>query len=222
MLAAGAGSRLGDPMGLPKALRDVGPRAMYLHSLRTFDAHDRVDACVLVYPAIWEATILEQIVGEVTGPAELVAGGATRGDSVRAGLGVAPDAERVLVHDAARPFISAGLVGRVLDALDDSAAVVPAVPVVDTIKRVQGDRILETVDRASVRAVQTPQGFHGEVLRRAYDEAAAAGVEATDDAALVERIGIEVRIVEGEREAWKITTARDLAAAEASLATEGS
>lgn len=136
----------------------------------------------------------------------VVAGGATRSESVRAGLAAVPsDAGIVLVHDAARPLASLDLWRRVLAAVaSGSEAVVPAVPLVDTLREVGGG----TVDRTRYVAVQTPQGFRADALRRAHESAA----EGTDDASLVEAIGGMVLVVDGESENRKITTQADLAA----------
>ena len=136
----------------------------------------------------------------------VVGGGDTRSASVRAGLAAVPDdADIVLVHDAARPLASARLWERVLAAVQaGNDAVVPAVPVVDTLREVDGT----TVDRTAYVAVQTPQGFRAAVLRRAHEGAP----EGTDDASLVEAIGGKVLVVDGEPENRKITTAADLTA----------
>lgn len=146
--------------------------------------------------------------------ARIVVGGAERTDSVRAGLAAAGDAELVLVHDAARPLTPAPMIERVVAALRAGAsAVIPVLPVADTIKRVGPDGAVEaTVDRADLRAVQTPQGFTAAALRAAYD--AAPGELATDDAGLVERAGGTVVTVPGDPLALKITTAFDLRVAE--------
>jgi 2-C-methyl-D-erythritol 4-phosphate cytidylyltransferase len=136
----------------------------------------------------------------------VVAGGATRSASVRAGLAAVPDdAEVIVVHDAARPLATADLWRSVLDGVDAGAdAVVPVVPVVDTLREVGGG----TVDRTRFVAVQTPQAFRAEVLRRAHG----SGAEATDDASLVEAIGGKVLVVDGEPANRKITTPADLTA----------
>jgi 2-C-methyl-D-erythritol 4-phosphate cytidylyltransferase len=146
----------------------------------------------------------------------VVAGGETRAASVRAGLAAVPaDVDAVLVHDAVRPLATPELSARVLAAVAGGAdGAVPGVPVVDTLKRVQGDRVETTVDRAELVAVQTPQAFRADVLRRAH----AGEGDATDDAALVEAVGGTVVVVAGERDNLKVTWPEDLAVAEALLA----
>ncbi len=147
------------------------------------------------------------VVGDVPGG---VPGGERRIDSVRNGLDhVPPTVEFVLVHDAARPLTDPKLVVRVIDRLraGDVAGVVPAVPVADTLKYIAGDEVVETVDRSSLVAVQTPQGFRTEILRKAH---AAARADATDDAMLVEAIGERVVTIPGDRANIKVTYLEDL------------
>ena len=153
----------------------------------------------------------------------VVTGGATRADSVRRGLAAVPaDATVVLVHDAARPLASADLFVAVIGAVTDGGAdgAVPGVPPSDTIKAVdESGRVTDTLDRATLVAVQTPQAFRADVLRRAHDEAAAgASAGATDDAMLVEALGGTVQVVPGEPGNLKITDPADLGAAERLLA----
>ena len=147
--------------------------------------------------------------------AACVPGGAQRSDSVRAGLGaIATDTDVVVVHDAARPLASPALFDAVVAAVRAGAdGAVPGLPVTDTIKRVEGDRVVDTVDRSALVAVQTPQAFRAEVFRRAH----ASGADATDDAALVESVGGTVVVVPGEATNLKITGARDLVVAAALL-----
>jgi 2-C-methyl-D-erythritol 4-phosphate cytidylyltransferase len=142
-----------------------------------------------------------------------VSGGETRADSVRAGLAETPgDVPVVLVHDAARPFVSEAVLERVLGALGDGVdGVVPALPLADTVKRAAGDTVVETVDRSGLYAVQTPQAFVAPVLRSAL---AAPELEGSDCAAYVEAAGGRVRLVEGDPALFKITTPADLAFAE--------
>lgn len=145
--------------------------------------------------------------------AAVVDGGARRSDSVRNGLEAVPAAaEIVVVHDAARPLASPDLFQAVVAAVAAGAdAAVPVLPVVDTLKRVRDDEVVETVDRSDLVAVQTPQAFRAEVLRRAHER----GADATDDAALVEVSGGTVRVVPGDQRNVKLTTAVDLEVAAA-------
>ncbi len=162
---------------------------------------------------------LDKAVALVGPVARVVQGGAERTDSVRAGLAAVAEADWILVHDAARPLTPPDMISRIVAELHGGrCAVIPAIAVADTIKSVDsaGD-VSGTPDRANLRAVQTPQGFAAGVLRRAY---AAAGDIATDDAALVEQIGERVHVVEGDRLAFKITTALDMTLAEAILSRE--
>jgi 2-C-methyl-D-erythritol 4-phosphate cytidylyltransferase len=146
--------------------------------------------------------------------AAVVTGGATRADSVAAGLAEVPDeAVVVMVHDAARPLVSDAVLSRVLGALDEGVdGVVPALPISDTVKRVAAARVVETLDRAALVAVQTPQAFVATKLRAAF---AASRTDATDCASLVERIGGSIAVVEGDPLLVKVTTREDLARVEA-------
>lgn len=153
----------------------------------------------------------------------VVAGGASRTASVRAALAAVPeDLDIVLVHDAARPLAPPELIESVAAAVrSGAAAVVPALPIADTVKRVDDrDAVVETVDRFRLRTVQTPQGFRRPVLAEAHAEAAVSAREATDDAGLVESLGLTVRTVPGDQRALKITRPVDLLLAEALLAAE--
>ncbi|WP_421742157.1 2-C-methyl-D-erythritol 4-phosphate cytidylyltransferase [Cellulomonas sp.] len=234
LTAAGSGSRLGRP--LPKALVPLEGQSLVAHAARNLLAaraagDDRVRVLVVTAPAFHLAAIereLEQLSDEVT--LLVVAGGATRQASVAAGLAAlvadprGADVDVVLVHDAARPLAPASLVERVIEAVRDGhPAVVPGLPVTDTIKRVAPHRgvlvepVLETVPRAELRAIQTPQGFTRELLLRAHasgaEDAHDEALAASDDAGLVERLGEPVWVVAGDERAAKITTARDLAIA---------
>jgi 2-C-methyl-D-erythritol 4-phosphate cytidylyltransferase/2-C-methyl-D-erythritol 2,4-cyclodiphosphate synthase len=144
----------------------------------------------------------------------IVSGGPTRQASVRNGL-ESVTSERVVVHDAVRPLATPQMVRGVLDALEGAEGATVAVPVDETIKRVDGKIVVETLDRSGLWRVQTPQAFHTATLRRAHDEALAAGIEATDDAALVENLGVKVAIVSGSRGNIKLTYPEDFALAEA-------
>jgi 2-C-methyl-D-erythritol 4-phosphate cytidylyltransferase len=201
VVAAGSGRRFGGA----KQYELLAGRRVVDRSVAV--AASVCDGVVVVLPV--EATGHDADVPEAD---VVVAGGATRADSVRAGLEAVPDdAAVVLVHDAARPLATIELFRRVVDGVRaGAAAVVPAVPVSDTIREVDG-RVL---DRDRLRAVQTPQGFDAAVLRAAH----AAGDDATDDASLAERAGQEVVLVEGETTNLKLTARHDVAAAAAILA----
>ncbi len=146
----------------------------------------------------------------------VTAGGARRQDSVRAGLEAVPEADTVLIHDAARPFASSGLCERIARRAAAGRSVVPALPLHDTLKEIDGDRVLRTHDRRRFVAVQTPQGFPRSVLRQAHQEASPP--EATDDAELCERLGIPVTWIAGEGLNRKLTDSEDWAWAERAVA----
>jgi 2-C-methyl-D-erythritol 4-phosphate cytidylyltransferase len=217
LVAAGAGERL--VAAEPKAFVPFAGRPLVASSLTLFDTHPAVDGIVVVVPAGFEQR-LEAVSDEVaaTKVAAAVAGGATRQRSVAHGLDSVPRAAtHVLVHDAARPLVTASVVDRVLAAMTTGVdGVVPVLPVTDTIKRVGVDGVvLETVDRASLRAAQTPQGFPAGVLRKALRS---TGSEATDCSTLVQAGGGRVVCVDGDPWNLKLTTGEDLSRLEAHLA----
>jgi 2-C-methyl-D-erythritol 4-phosphate cytidylyltransferase len=217
VVAAGEGTRLGSD--LPKAFVGLNGRPLLAYAVELFDDHPAVDRIVLVVPAEWEepATLLadELVAGKV---ADAVPGGATRAHSVAAGLGRVPqEAGVVVVHDAARPLATAELVDRVLAGLVDADGAIPGVPVTDTVKRVADGRVEATLDRSALVAVQTPQAFRADSLRRAYAAADDPGA-ATDCASLLEGAGMTVAVVEGDPGNLKVTTAADLERAEAGFA----
>jgi 2-C-methyl-D-erythritol 4-phosphate cytidylyltransferase len=209
LVAAGSGTRLA--AGVPKALVEVGGRSLVEHCLDTADSVARITETVVVVPAAEVAAVAAGLTGRAV---VVVAGGATRDESVRSGLAVVGDEDQVLIHDAARPFAPAEVFERVIDALAESEAVVPAVPVADTIKRVREGVVVETPPRDELVAVQTPQGFRVGTLRAAHT---ADDPDVTDDAMRVERSGIPVRVVDGSPQGFKITTPFDLAVAVAML-----
>jgi 2-C-methyl-D-erythritol 4-phosphate cytidylyltransferase len=218
--AAGAGRRLG---GGAKALVRLDGRAMLAHAVEAMQANHCTTAVVVVsHPDALEATaklLADEGLAKVTA---LVAGGPTRQASVAAGLRALPSEPRyVVVHDAARPLAPPGMIDRMLELLLEAglAGVVPGVPVIDTIRRVDAaQRSTGIVDREQLRSMQTPQLFVREVLEGAYRLALRERVEATDEAALVELAGHSVQIVPGDPENLKVTTPLDLAIAETLLA----
>jgi 2-C-methyl-D-erythritol 4-phosphate cytidylyltransferase len=228
VVAAGSGARLG--ASRPKAFVELAGHTLLERSLVTVLATP-VASLAVVVPAelvLETETMVEDVMSRLrqgdgrhravaaAPAATVVAGGAERTDSVRAGLAVLdPDCDVVLVHDAARCLTPVGVFERVVAAVAAGAAgAVPALPVVDTVKTVDTRGVITgTPDRSALRAVQTPQAFAADVLRAAY-AGAADGEAATDDAALVERVGHDVVVVDGHALALKITTAEDLARAE--------
>jgi 2-C-methyl-D-erythritol 4-phosphate cytidylyltransferase len=207
LVAAGRGERLG--LDQPKAFAKLGDDPLLAQPLRRLDESDWIDRIVIVAPPEWEEPSI--LLAEELACSKVhscVAGGATRSESVRAGLDeVASDALVVLVHDAARPLLSDEVIGRVLAPLSEGwDGAVPGLPISDTLKRVADDgAVLDTVARDGLYAVQTPQAFLAHVLRRAADG------EATDCAGLVQAAGGRVKVVEGDPRLLKVTTADDLA-----------
>ena len=209
--AAGEGRRLG--AGMPKQLLEIGGRTILERSVSAFVGHDRVDDVIVVLPAAlanapaaWTKSTLPAV--------RIVAGGSRRQDSVANAFdSVSADSDVVLVHDAARPFVSADLISRAIDAAAEHGAAIVALPVRDTVKRVESrgsSRVIaDTIPRDSVYLAQTPQAFRRDVLRDAV-ALGRSGVDATDEAMLAERAGHAVHSVEGEPSNVKITTADDL------------
>lgn len=216
--AAGTGERAGP--GDPKQFRVIAGVPMLLRAIRPFAQHPRVQEIVVALPRPFDTqppSWLASGAGEIL---RLVAGGETRTASVHAALNaLGSDCAIVLVHDAARPFVSSTIIDAVIAAAGGGTGAVPAVPVSDTLKRTQsgGGRIQETVDRGDLWRAQTPQGFPRAMLEEAYHIAARDGARAafTDEAALVEAAGYPVDIVAGEVLNIKVTTPDDLVLAEA-------
>ena len=206
--AAGKGLRLGHDE--PKAFVCLGTDSLLKRSVDGLRASGAVDRIVVIVPA----ELLDAARRHVDNDVTVVAGGLERTDSVRAGLAAVGDATVVLVHDAARALTPPTLIARVVaEVRAGRSAVIPVLPVVDTIKEVDiMGAVVGTPDRASLRSVQTPQGFDADILRRAYD---ATFDISTDDAGLVERIGETVHSIVGDALAFKITTPHDLLLAEA-------
>lgn len=207
LVAAGRGERLGGDR--PKAFARLAGRPLLAESLERLERSEWVEAIVVVASEGWEEPTI--LLSEELGAGKVhaaVTGGETRADSVRAGVAEVPDeAAVVLVHDAARPLLGEEVIERVVGALGDGwDGAVPALPVADTVKRVDGDQVVETLERSELVAVQTPQAFLADVLRRSV----AGGGEASDCAALVEAAGGRVRWVEGDPRLLKVTTRQDL------------
>jgi len=208
LVAAGAGERLGADR--PKAFVGLGGRPLLAESLERLDASEWIDAIVVASAPGWEEPAIllsEELVASKV--SAVVTGGATRAESVRNALVDVPsDALVVLVHDAARPLLDESVVERVLGGLAEGVdGVVPALPLADTVKRVDRGIVVETLDRESLVIVQTPQAFVADRLRAAYAGDLAG---ATDCASLVERSGGRIGVVEGDPRLLKVTTAEDL------------
>jgi 2-C-methyl-D-erythritol 4-phosphate cytidylyltransferase len=208
LVAAGSGARLGG--NRPKAFVGLAGRPLLAESLERLDRSDWVDAMIVVAPPEWEEPAIllaEELVASKV--VAVVTGGRTRAESVRAALAEVPqEAIVVLVHDAARPLVDDVVIERVLGGLAAGVdGVVPGLAVSDTVKRVEGGLVAETVERDTLVAVQTPQAFVADRLRAAY---AADLAGATDCASLVERAGGRVAVVEGDPRLAKVTTQDDL------------
>jgi 2-C-methyl-D-erythritol 4-phosphate cytidylyltransferase len=207
LAAAGSGDRLG--LDRPKAFAPLNDRPLIAESLERLDASGWIEGIVVAAPPEWEEPcilVAEEIAaGKV---AETVTGGQTRSESVRNALAQVPEgAAVVLVHDAARPLVTDEVIERVVTGLEEGwDGAVPTLPVSDTVKRVDGEAVAETIDREGLVIVQTPQAFLADVLRRAVE----SGREASDCAALVEVAGGRVRAVQGDPRLLKVTEPADL------------
>ena len=210
VVAAGRGTRLGGER--PKQYRILDGQTLLRHSVERLAAHPRIDRVRVVYHPADQDLYAASVAGlDILPP---VPGGAARQDSARLGLesleSLAPT--RVLIHDAARPFVDAVVIDRVLDALAHAPGAIPALPVADTVKRGEHGIVTGTLDRSGLWRVQTPQGFDFRAILAAHR--AAAGMELTDDAAVAERAGLTVRLVEGAESNFKVTTTDDFERAE--------
>lgn len=215
IVAAGRGHRLGGP--IPKQYRLLASTPVLRHTVRAFLHHAAVTAVrAVIHPDD------RDLYAEATGGLDLpepVLGGPTRRESVRLGLeaigGLGPD--RVLIHDAVRPFVAPATIDAVITALDHGPAAIAALPLTDALKRCEGGIVAATVDRANLWRAQTPQGFRFEAILAAHRQAAARAVAApefTDDAQIAEAAGMAVRVVPGSEDNFKITTEHDLERAE--------
>jgi 2-C-methyl-D-erythritol 4-phosphate cytidylyltransferase len=214
LAAAGRGDRLG--LDRPKAFAKLKDRPLIAEVLERLDGSEWIEGIVVAAPSDWEEPcILAAEEVAATKVAETVTGGDTRTESVRIALAEVPgEAAVVVVHDAARPLVSDDVIERVVTGLEDGwDAAVPVLPVTDTIKRLDGEAVVETIDRERLATAQTPQAFVADVLRRAL----AGDGDASDCAALVEAAGGRVRAVEGDPRLLKITDAADLAVVESWL-----
>ena len=218
LVAAGTGERLG--LDRPKAFAELRGRPLLAESLERLDASPWVDAVVVAAPPGWEEPVI--LLAEELAASKVVScvtGGATRVESVGAALAdVGEEAVVVLVHDAARPLLDDAVVERVLGPLAEGFdGVVPALPISDTVKRVERGVVAETLARDDLVRAQTPQAFLAQALRRAFESDLGG---ATDCASLVERAGGRVAAVEGDPRLVKVTTPSDLRLVEALLASD--
>jgi len=212
IVAGGQGRRMGGE--LPKQYQVLAGRPVIFHTLEIFQSHPRIDSIALVVNCDHAEFCRSNILGSVefTKVDTLAIGGEERSDSVRIGLAATSldNDGIVLVHDAVRPFVSAALIDRIIKALEKNDAVVPCLPIVDTVRKNIDGRLQATVDRDELCRIQTPQGFLRNVLEAAYS----GEDRATDDASLVERLGIKIFGIEGEERNIKITKPEDWLLAE--------
>jgi len=207
IVAAGSASRMG---GIDKVMAPLGGEPMIARTVRAFQECDAISEIVIVTreDLIMPVTRLTREMPKVTA---VVAGGKSRQESVHLGLNaLSHKVKLAAIHDGARPFITWQLIDWVVRAANTYGAAAPAVPVKDTIKEVQGFVVKSTPDRSALRAVQTPQVFDFDLLRAALKKAREDGAEVTDDCSAVERMGMSVKIVEGDERNIKITTPLDL------------
>jgi 2-C-methyl-D-erythritol 4-phosphate cytidylyltransferase len=216
--AAGTGSRMASDR--PKQFLQLAGTPIIFHTLKPFELCDSIQEVIVVLPAEESAAFLAQAgkygLRKLT---RVVPGGATRADSVKRGLMAirSATAEIVAVHDGVRPFVTVEEITETVAAAQRDGAAILATPVTDTIKLVEGDAVVKTVERRTLRHALTPQCFRYELLRRAYDQVDVDDPSLTDESALVERLGQRVTIVDGSPRNIKITTPRDLVIAETFL-----
>ena len=212
--AAGRGTRMkADKNKLLLLLRG---RPVIIHTLEVFEKDPNCSGIILVVQPE-EASMFSNLISEydVSKVKKLVHGGAERQESVYNGLKEANPDEIVLVHDGARPFITTPIISRLVEKAAEEGAAIAAVPVKDTIKRVDGGTVAETFERSSLWSVQTPQAFRMQLIMQAHEKAQADRYIGTDEASLAERANIRVQIVEGDYDNIKLTTPEDLVFAEA-------
>lgn len=208
LAAAGTGTRFG--ADVPKQFLELHGKPVYQHALEAFLPFV-LEAVVVVPRAMKDQVQLQLNRLDFPFVPYVAAGGDRRQDSVESGLGfLSTQIRSVLVHDAARPFVSEELIRRVLEGTLRYGACVPVVPVGDTVKVIEQDFILKTLDRASLGLSQTPQGFERELLEEAFSEGSRLDLRATDESSLVEQLGYKVHVVAGERRNVKITWQSDL------------
>jgi len=212
--AAGSGTRMG---GAPKQFRELAGIPIIIHTLRRFEQAASIGEIIVVVPANGRAQFINLAGQHKLGKlSRIVSGGASRAESVWRGLeAVRPaTAEVVAVHDGARPFVTAAEIDKTVHAAQESGAAILSTPAVDTIKEVETGIVVRTLERACVRHALTPQCFHYSLLRRAYEQSLQENMDATDDSAIVERLGVKISVVDGDSRNIKITQPLDLMLAE--------
>ncbi len=219
VVAGGQGTRFGGDR--PKQFLQLNGVPVIVHTLRRFEESSQIDEVVVVLPAA-EVVSFQSLIEQfgLKKISRVVAGGDTRARSVKHGLAAIRDAEIVAVHDAVRPLVTAEEIDRVVMVAAETGAAVLVAPVCETIKEVEGDQLIRTVARAKLRRALTPQSFHLQILKQAYQdlsEIELAGIDVTDDSFLVERLGVAITVVEGHTSNIKITNQEDLTMAEAIL-----
>jgi 2-C-methyl-D-erythritol 4-phosphate cytidylyltransferase len=217
--AAGEGRRMGGTV--EKQFLHLQGIPVLAHTLGVFDKSPEVDGVVLVVAPQQRQALKEHVLGPYPCRKLLgvVDGDSERQGSVARGLEAVPgDTELIVIHDGVRPLVSLDLLGAVLKAANDHGAALAAMPAGDTVKRAKGEVVVETVERETIWLAQTPQAFQANLLRLAYEKASRDKLMVTDDAALVERLGVSVHLVPGSPENIKVTTPTDLVVAEAILA----
>ena len=213
VLAAGEGVRLGTAE--PKAFLEIGDESLVRRATRAACEASLIELVVVAAPP----DAVDRTTRDLDGLDDVIVvpGGPTRQSSAAVALAAAASADAYLIHDAARAFAPSAMFDTICDSLDNCEAVIPVLPLIDTVKRVEGNHVVETLERSSLVRVQTPQGVRGDVYRRAHEQALADGFIGTDDAAIVERLGIAVRVVVGFPGNIKITTRGDVEMAKAFL-----
>lgn len=217
--AAGAGSRFGSK----KQLKILGNRPLLFHTLQPFIDSDLINEIIVPVPKADVAKIDGELQSLISSkPVKVIAGGTSRQDSVSLGLKAADKkADLICIHDAVRPFVTTDMISKAVEACHHHDAVILAIPARDTIKEVAGDQIISTLSRDSIWLAQTPQIFRRSVLLDALEQAKKEEIQGTDEAALVERLGYQVGIIEGSPLNIKITTKEDWLFAEAIFADKG-
>jgi 2-C-methyl-D-erythritol 4-phosphate cytidylyltransferase len=219
VVAGGQGTRFGG--NRPKQFLEIHGIPVIIHTLRRFEQSRQIEQVVVVLP-LADVNAFQSLIEKfkLQKVGRIVAGGETRAQSVRNGLAAIDEASVVAVHDAVRPLVTSDEIDRVVAAAAETGAAILVAPVSDTIKQVQAEQIVRTVPRPELRRALTPQAFHFQILKRAYqdlEQLEAADLDVTDDSFLAERLDIAVHVVEGSARNIKITAPEDLAIADALL-----